>query len=231
MKLLQQWDADSAVPPIVVRPHTSEPVYVWKKELGRLRKTHVVQEGDISPWMIAAEGLIHNGSTSAVQSFYGKKTIFKLKHLSNEGISHVPTNVSKYLLDEKSVFSNFDFSHLEINPEYKPAILDQYIFNPINGAVASVVDLFDSLAATPSLRHAKLKLVFSQFSMKSFRRALGLLRDEIYWNLGKTNINSQLHFVPGGLDRKRIDMVMKLDSKFAQVRYRRMTINLWEFDA
>ena len=109
--------------------------------------------------------------------------------------------------------------------------MDQYIFNPINGAVASVVDLFDSLAATPSLRHAKLKLVFSQFSMKSFRRALGLLRDEIYWNLGKTNINSQLHFVPGGLDRKRIDMVMKLDSKFAQVRYRRMTINLWEFDA
>jgi surface carbohydrate biosynthesis protein len=230
VKLLQKWDADKSVPPIVVRPHTTEPISVWEKELGRLRKTHVIQEGDISPWVIAAEGLIHNGSTSAVQAFYCKKTIFKLKHLSNESISQVPTTVSKYLVDEESVFLDFNFSQLETNPEYKPEILGKHIFNPMNGAVASIIDLFDSLTAKPSLRHTRLQLWLSQLNMKSLRRALGLFRDEIYWNLGKTNINSQLHFVPGGLDRKRINLFLKIHPKFAKIRYRRMTINLWEFD-
>ena len=230
VKLLQKWDADKAVPPIVVRPHTSEAVSVWAKELGRLRKTHVVQEGDISPWVKAAEGLIHNGSTSALQAFYSKKTIFKLKYLSNESISQVPTAVSKFLVDEKSVFSDFDFSQLETNPEYNSEILGKHIFNPINGAVASIIDSFDSLVAKPSLRHRKLQLVISQLNLKSFRRALGLFRDEIYWKLGKTNINSQLHFVPGGLDKKRIKAIVEIHPKFSDVRYRRMTINLWEFE-
>ena len=108
--------------------------------------------------------------------------------------------------------------------------LNRYIFNPTNGAVAKVIDTFDSLVAKPSSRHRKSQLVFSQLNLKSFRRALGLLRDEIYWNLGKTNINSQLHFVPGGLDRRRIKAIVEMYPKFSDVRYRRMTINLWEFE-
>jgi len=230
IKLLQQWDSDNTVPSIVVRPHTSEPVSVWKRELGRLHKTHVVQEGDISPWLMAAEGLIHYGSTSAIQAFYSEKIIFKLKDLSDLSISYITTSISKYVLDEESVFSDFDFSRLELNPEYSPENLNRYIFNPTNGAVAKVIDTFDSLVAKPSSRHRKSQLVFSQLNLKSFRRALGLLRDEIYWNLGKTNINSQLHFVPGGLDRRRIKAIVEMYPKFSDVRYRRMTINLWEFE-
>jgi surface carbohydrate biosynthesis protein len=230
IKLIQQWDADNTVPPIVVRPHTSEPVSVWKRELGRLRKTYIVQEGEISPWIMAAEGLIHYGSTSAIQAFYYEKTILNLKNSSDQSIIYIPTSISKYLLDEKSIFSGFDFSRLEINPEYRPEILDKYIYNPTNGAVAKVIDTFDSLAAKPSSRHRKSQLVFSQLNLKSFRRALGLLRDEIYWNLGKTNINSQLHFVPGGLDRRRIKAIVEMYPKLSNVRYRRMTINLWEFE-
>jgi hypothetical protein len=108
--------------------------------------------------------------------------------------------------------------------------LNRYIFNPTNGAVAKVIDTFDSLVAKPSSRHRKSQLVFSQLNLESFRRALGLLRDEIYWNLGKTNINSQLHFVPGGLDRRRIKAIVEMYPKFSDIRYRRMTINLWEFE-
>ena len=230
IKLLQQWDLDTSVPPIVVRPHTSEPVSVWKRELGKLRKTYVVQEGDILPWLIATEGLIHTGSTSAVQAYYCERTIFKLKHLSTESVSQIPTALSEYLLDEKSVFSDLDFSQLEINREYRPEILNRFIFNPINGAVVKVIDTFDSLGVKSSSQHIRLQLVFSQLSLKSFRRALGLLRDEIYWKLGKTNINSQIHFVPGGLDKKRIKAIVEVDPKFSDVRYRRMTINLWEFE-
>ena len=96
--------------------------------------------------------------------------------------------------------------------------------------MTKVIETFDSLATTPSLRHSKFQLLFSQLNVKSFRRALGLFRDEIYWKLGKTNINSQLHLVPGGLDKKRIKAIVEINPKFSDVRYRRMTINLWEFE-
>lgn len=36
--LIKKWDNDDSFPPIVLRPHPSEPISVWKKELGNLKK-------------------------------------------------------------------------------------------------------------------------------------------------------------------------------------------------
>ena len=231
IKILQTWDANADIPPIVVRPHTSEPISVWKKELGVLNKTFIEDTGDIAPWIIAAEGLIHSGSTTAVQAFFAKKPIFMIQESTNANVLHIPSSVSKYILDRESKFSIFDYSRVRINPDYRPTILNSVIFSPPKGAVACVIDVFDELASKPSDRHQRRPLLLSQLTGKSLRRAVGLLRDEVYWKFGMTNINSQLHFVPGGLDRKKIKMVMKIDQEFNKVKYKRMTINLWEFDA
>jgi hypothetical protein len=75
-----------------------------------------------------------------------------------------------------------------------------------------------------------MKILLGHFNLNSIRRTFGLARDEISWKFGKTNINPQAHFIPWGLDRKKIKMVLKSDVKFRNVRYRRMTLNLWEFD-
>jgi hypothetical protein len=204
---------------------------VWKKELGKLKKTFVENRGDISPWINASEGLIHNGSTAAVQAYFANKPIFLIQEATSVFVLPLASRISKYVVDKNSEFSFNDCSKVTKNSEYDPSILESVIFNPQNNSTACVINIFDDLAAKKSNPHGKLALLFSQLNRKSFRRALGLTRDEVSWKFGKTNINSQLHFIPGGLDAKRIRMVLKIDPKFAVVRHSRMTINLWKFES
>ena len=42
-------DADSRIPPIIVRPHPGEDHNIWKEKL-KQKKTSVYQ-GDITPWL------------------------------------------------------------------------------------------------------------------------------------------------------------------------------------
>jgi hypothetical protein len=64
----------------------------------------------------------------------------------------------------------------------------------------------------------------------SIKRGVGLLRDEFYWKYGLINITPQMSAVPGGLDAKRIKVLLAASEESTPVRYRRMTINLWEYE-
>jgi surface carbohydrate biosynthesis protein len=229
IKILKEWDANRNIPPIVVRAHTSESVTVWKKELGRLRKTFIDNSGDITPWLLASEGLIHNGSTAAVQAVFADKPIFLIQETTNIFVLPMALSVSKYLLDGESDFSINDFSKVKVNSEYKPSLLESVIFNPQSNSTSRVIDIFDELDTKKSNPHSRVRVILSHLNQKSCRRALGLLRDEVTWKFGRTNMNSQLHFIPGGLDDKKIKMVLKIDAEFDRVQHKRMTINLWEF--
>ena len=68
--LAKKLDADPACPPIIIRPHPSETISVWKERLGALRKIRILFEGDISPWLYASSGLLHRGCTTAVQAYF-----------------------------------------------------------------------------------------------------------------------------------------------------------------
>jgi len=52
---------------LVIRPHPSENIDSWKA-VAREPNIHVVHEGPIAPWIMAATALIHNGCTSAVEA-------------------------------------------------------------------------------------------------------------------------------------------------------------------
>lgn len=54
---------------IVVRPHPSESLSVWEALAQRLPNLVVRREGGIAPWLLAAQGMVHNGCTTAVEAF------------------------------------------------------------------------------------------------------------------------------------------------------------------
>jgi surface carbohydrate biosynthesis protein len=54
---------------VVVRPHPVEDLDSWRRVAADLRNVHVVQEGSVVPWLLAARALIHNGCTTSVESF------------------------------------------------------------------------------------------------------------------------------------------------------------------
>ncbi len=230
IKIFQKWDKDPNMPAIVIRPHTSERKAIWKSELGSLKKTFVVQRGESNPWVLASCGVIHHCSSVALEGYLSGKNVFALLLNDEESSNHVGWAVSKYLLDCDSSIQNMNLSQITLNPDYNPDLLKNLIHTPANGATSSVIDLFDKLNTKFETNHRVMKILLSHVNGNSIRRTFGLVRDEIYWKFGKTNINPQAHFIPWGLDRKKIKMVLKSDAKFRNVRYRRMTVNLWEFD-
>jgi surface carbohydrate biosynthesis protein len=230
VNLLRLWDQDASLPRIVVKVHPSEPIPEWRRALKGLRKTYLVSEGEISPWIIASSGVIHHGSTGAVEAYFAMKPVIIVKEITVPYLLPIASGISEYELSPDYAIEDFSFFKTR-NTDFNPLILDEAITTPKAGAVAQIIDILNELKVTTSKPHKRHLLILSQIRRKSFRRALGLLRDEIYWHFGKTNINSQLHFVPGGLDKRRINKVKAIDPDFAQVKIRRMTVNLWEFDA
>jgi len=227
--LLRLWDQDPTSPKIVVKAHPSEPISEWRRALKGLRKTVVVSKGEISPWIIASSGVIHHGSTGAIEAHLAKKPVAIVKEITIPYLLPIASGISEYEITPSSSFEGFNLFKLR-NTEFNPIVLNEAITNPKAGAVAQIIDVFDELAVKATKLHKRRWLMLSQIHPKSLRRAVGLVRDEIYWHFGKTNINSQLHFIPRGLDKKRIKQIKKIDPDFAKVKIRRMTINLWEFD-
>ena len=55
---------------VVVRPHPSESLVPWE-DLAKVHpgKILIVREGNVVPWLQAAEAVLHNGCTTAVEAF------------------------------------------------------------------------------------------------------------------------------------------------------------------
>lgn len=53
---------------IIVRPHPSEDHETWRRLVSHQPNVRVLHEGNVVPWLLAAEGLLHNGCTTAVEA-------------------------------------------------------------------------------------------------------------------------------------------------------------------
>ncbi len=71
---LSKLDAESEIPQIIIRPHPSEDHLAWEKDVKDLSKVHIIYESDVNPWLLASEGLLHRGCTTALEAaISGKK--------------------------------------------------------------------------------------------------------------------------------------------------------------
>ena len=68
LKLLPGLAETLAPDALVIRPHPSENWQLWHDAARGLDNVHVVHDGSVGPWLAAADVLIHNGCTSAVEA-------------------------------------------------------------------------------------------------------------------------------------------------------------------
>lgn len=54
---------------IVVRPHPAEKISGWANAITKKSNVHVIFEGGISPWVRAAEAILHNGCTTGIEAY------------------------------------------------------------------------------------------------------------------------------------------------------------------
>jgi len=55
---------------IIVRPHPGDSQQWWRDRLGSVDRVTVIHEGPLTPWVMAAEAIFHNGCSTAIEAFY-----------------------------------------------------------------------------------------------------------------------------------------------------------------
>lgn len=78
---------------IVLRPHPAENRDMWREHLSGHDNVHVVAEGNVVPWLMACDVLVHNGCTTAVEAYIlGRPVVAYVPFSGGEDYATEPPN-------------------------------------------------------------------------------------------------------------------------------------------
>lgn len=91
---------------LVIRPHPSENHQVWIEAAKGYDNIHVIHEGNVIPWLAAADVLVHNGCTSAVEASVIGTPALAYRPVTSEAFDlHLPNSLSQEFYDDEGVLS------------------------------------------------------------------------------------------------------------------------------
>ena len=80
---------------LVIRPHPSERADTWEHLLAGFDNTAVAQHGNVLAWLLASQGLIHNGCTTAVEAYQLGRPALAYRPVLSEQYDHpLPNGIS-----------------------------------------------------------------------------------------------------------------------------------------
>jgi hypothetical protein len=80
---------------ILLRPHPSEKIESWKDIEAAHTNVRVLFEGNVVPWLMGAEILVHNGCTTAIESVLLDKPVIAYRPITSEKYDwHLPNVLS-----------------------------------------------------------------------------------------------------------------------------------------
>lgn len=88
---------------VLLRPHPAEKIETWNAIAQKHENLRIVAEGNVVPWMMGADLIIHNGCMTAVEgTLLGKAALAYQPLISAEYDRHLPNSVSRqcFSLDE-----------------------------------------------------------------------------------------------------------------------------------
>lgn len=69
---------------VIVRPHPSESLDTWKQATRSFPNVRVVREGNVIPWIMASEVMIHNSCTTGVEAFIMEEPVIAYRPIVSE---------------------------------------------------------------------------------------------------------------------------------------------------
>lgn len=160
---------------IIIRPHPSENHDFWKKVARNFPNVSVVHSGNVIPWLIATDVLIHNGCTTAVESFLlGTKAVAYRPFIVPEQETELPNKISQEIHSMTELIDNLNKIKNNLvsdDRESKKEYLNLYL-SGIDGKTASeniAYHLFDN--ANFSSKGINSSLFFS-FRILSYIRKI-----------------------------------------------------------
>jgi len=92
---------------IVVRPHPTENQQIYKNIAAHCKRVRVTNEGNVVPWILASQAVIHNGCTTGVEAY-----VLGVAALSYRPIVNDYYDLGFYRLPNLLSYQCFDFDEL-----------------------------------------------------------------------------------------------------------------------
>lgn len=90
---------------IIVRPHPSEDHALWKKAAEGSERVHILHEGNVIPWLLAAKAMIHNSCSTGLEAFMLDRQSISYQPIQTDtGQIELPNTLSYPVSTEDELF-------------------------------------------------------------------------------------------------------------------------------
>lgn len=225
---------------IVLRPHPAESHEIWQKAGAGCGNFHVVHEGNVVPWLMAASAVVHNSCTTGFESYLvGTPVIAFRPALSDTFDLSLPNEVSHQAADVDTLIGMLQAAirgGLSLDTgerDRRRAIAERYA-SALEGRLAAerIVDRLDQLEAGGSVVRPAA-LTRARGYMDAMIRRLGKERNARIPG-HKNHPDYTRHRFPGiELDEvnRCIDRFRDLLGRFPAAHARRLGENVFEISA
>ncbi len=196
---------------VVVRPHPSENINVWKNKTKNYSKNiKIIRSGNIIPWLMASKLVIHNGCTTAIEGSLLDKTIISYRPNKNQNVeTYLPNAVSISKESKEDVINfikEFDFKKSNLYSKNSSNVLNDYfkLENHKKDTCFKILSIIENLLKKKTIKSINIEdNILIEFEIfKSF------VSNFIY----KKNF-SYMKSKCSGLDKKEVYKNLKLFSK------------------
>ena len=213
----------------ILRPHPAENPAPWEQATAHLGNCHVIHRGEVIPWILASEAVLHHSCTTAVEATVLGKPVLCYQPLKNEALDpELPIRLSRRATSEAALIALLGevlSSQTASNPPPIPAYLKQHAA-ALEGELAS--DRIAKVMCTmPAEHYSWLHYLkgWQKKQIKQFRRKLKA-------RLGKPVRSANPHiFAPTSLEevKQRANAYGKLLNRFDEVQIEELQPNIFRF--
>ena len=221
---------------IVLRPHPLENHAPWKEAARGSDNVHVVFEGTVIPWLLAAEAVIQNNCTTAIESYLLQRPVISFLPITSEKLDSPLTNAMSHpahSCDELiSIVREISAGERGVREGSEQRALIHHHIAATDGPLASdrIVDALESIEpgrARPA-RQGRTRYARA-WSHANLRRAEKFVRSLIPADKNNTAYQEQ-RFPKLSLDtvRARADRFAKLLGRFEKLEVAELHSNIFE---
>jgi len=163
---------------VVVRPHPSENLDVWKELTKNYsKKIKIIRSGNVLPWLMASKLIIHNGCTTAIEGLLLGKTIISYQPYKYSGAESLPNDISISFENKKDILkylNDFEINKFDIKEGTLDILEDHIKKNESDDSALRILDLIENLPIRRKI--SIIELIKKNFFIEVARMKLMIIR-------------------------------------------------------
>ncbi len=213
----------------ILRPHPAENPLPWEQATAHLDNCHVIHEGEVIPWILGSEAVLHHSCTTAVEATVLGKPVLCYRPLKNAALDpELPIRLSRQATSEETLIALLEevlSSQTTSNPSSIPDYLKQHA-TALEEELAC--DRIARIMLTITPAKPSLTQVLSCWKKKQVKQTTRKIKSLI----GKPVRSANPHiFAPTSLEevKQRASAYGKLLNRFDEVQIEELQPNIFRF--